>query len=205
MLHRRFPRLDPVNEPGALFAAWIAAHGLGNWIGEPTAVLVRRAALERRGGFHRRVRQLVDMEMWARVAFHGAVAFVDEPLGAFRVHARSATIRQTAAGLEWLDQLEQLEGFLRDPAIASAHPELVRWRRHELRRVARRRARPLVGGPRLTVRRPLTDARAYAVDRLARWLGRARPLHRAIGPVDFSFAHDGPDDRRPRAGSDVSA
>jgi len=171
-VHRAFPHLEPVNPRGALAAAWIAARCLGNWVGEPTAVLVRRAAFARLGGFHPRMRQLVDMEMWARLAFHGAVAFVDEPLASFRVHAGSATARQTAAGLDWLDRLELFEGLLRDPAIASAHPELRRWRRGEARRVVRRIASPWTGGPRLPVRCALAGARGYVVERLRRVVGR---------------------------------
>lgn len=185
MLHRAFPTLLPVNERGALSSPWIAAHCLKNWIGEPTAVLVRRSALERHGGFHVRMTQLVDMEMWGRLAFHGAVAFVDEPLSAFRVHTRSASRRQTSSGVDWLDQLYLVEGLLRDPAIASAHPELYRWRAHERRRVLRRTLRPFSGGPRLAVRRALPGLRAYAVDRFLRVLGRAPPIHGVIPPVDL--------------------
>ena len=184
-LHRAYPRLLPLNAKGSLSAPWIGAHCLGNWIGEPTAVLVRREALERHGGFHVRMKQLVDMEMWARLAFHGAVAFVDEPLSAFRVHARSASRRQTSAGVDWLDQLHQVEGLLRDPAIASAHPELYRWRSHERRRVVRRALRPCVGGPRLAVRRTLPGLRAYAVDRTRRLLGTAPPIHGVIRPAAY--------------------
>lgn len=171
-VHRAFPRLLALNPPGALASAWIAGRCLGNWVGEPTAVLVRREALLRLGGFHPRMRQLVDMEAWARLAFHGAVAFVDEPLASFRVHARSATARQTAAGLDWLDRLELFEGLLRDPAIASAHPELRRWRRGEVRRVLRRLSSPWTGGPRLPTRRTVPGLRTYAVERLRRLLGR---------------------------------
>jgi glycosyltransferase involved in cell wall biosynthesis len=180
-VHRAFPRLLPVNPRGTLAAAWIAARCLGNWIGEPTAVLVRRAAFARHGGFHIRMRQLVDMEMWARLAFHGAAAFVDEPLATFRVHARSASARQTAAGLDWLDRLELLDGLLRDPAIASAHPELRRWRRGEERRVLRRVARPWVGGPRLATRRTLAGLRGHVADRIRRLAGRGGVVH---APID---------------------
>ncbi len=182
-LHRAFTELLAWNAAGSLSAAWIRGHCLGNWIGEPTAVLVRRAALERHGGFHVRMKQLVDMELWGRLAFHGAVAFVDEPLSAFRVHAHSATRRQTSSGVDWLDQLHQVEGLLRDPAIASAHPELRRFRAHERRRVVRRVWRPFVGGPRLPVRRTLPGLRDYAVDRVRRLFGLAPPIHGVIGPA----------------------
>ncbi len=179
-VHRAFPRLLPVNPRGSLASAWIARRCLENWIGEPSSVLVRRAAFARLGGFHVRMRQLVDMEMWARLAFHGAVAFVDERLSAFRVHARSATTRQTAEGIDWLDRLELLDALLRDPAIASAHPELRRWRRGEERRILRRVAAPWTGGPRLPVASPLAGLRGHAVARLQRLLGRGGSVHPAI-------------------------
>jgi len=105
------------------------------------------------------------------------VGYVDEPLATFRVHARSATRRHERAARDWLDRLWMLEGLLEDPAIAAAHPEIRRWRRHEWRHVlARARAiRPT--SARLTPRHPAPGLRDLLAWRARRALGRAHALH----------------------------
>jgi glycosyltransferase involved in cell wall biosynthesis len=62
-----------------------------NLIGEPSFVLMRREALRRSGGFDPGLRQLVDWDLWLRLARSGAACFVDESLGVFRVHAGGAS------------------------------------------------------------------------------------------------------------------
>jgi glycosyltransferase involved in cell wall biosynthesis len=58
-----------------------------NVVGEPSFVLLRREAVIRAGGFDSSFAQLVDWEMWLRLARDSPVVFVDESLGVFRVHA----------------------------------------------------------------------------------------------------------------------
>jgi len=60
-----------------------------NPIGEPSAVLFRRADAAR--GFDAAYRQLVDLEMWFHLLERGDLVCTDEPLCAFRRHARQQT------------------------------------------------------------------------------------------------------------------
>jgi glycosyltransferase involved in cell wall biosynthesis len=66
-----------------------------NWIGEPTSTLFHRSVFDRFGDFNSHMRVLVDWEFSARVAVNTGFAFVKEPLATFRVHAGSATQRES--------------------------------------------------------------------------------------------------------------
>lgn len=58
-----------------------------NVVGEPSFVLVRRERALVAGGFDPAFTQLVDWDLWLRMAATGPLVFVDESLGVFRVHA----------------------------------------------------------------------------------------------------------------------
>lgn len=60
-----------------------------NVVGEPSFVLFRREAALKAGGFDPSFGQLVDWDLWLRLARESPVVFVDESLGVFRVHAAS--------------------------------------------------------------------------------------------------------------------
>jgi glycosyltransferase involved in cell wall biosynthesis len=62
-----------------------------NVVGEPSFVLLRREAALAAGGFDAGFRQLADWELWLRLGLDGELAFVDAPLGVFRIHAGSAS------------------------------------------------------------------------------------------------------------------
>jgi len=64
-----------------------------NVLGEPSFVLLRREAVLKAGGFHPGFRQLVDWDLWLRLAREGPLVFVDETLGVFRVHDRGQSTR----------------------------------------------------------------------------------------------------------------
>jgi glycosyltransferase involved in cell wall biosynthesis len=64
-------------------------HRVGNLIGEPCAVLFRRAAASR--GFHTAYRQLTDLEMWFHLLERGGFAHVPEALCGLRRHAGQQT------------------------------------------------------------------------------------------------------------------
>lgn len=61
----------------------------GNVIGEPSAVMFRRAAAVR--GFNAFYSQSLDLEMWLHLLEQGAAVFVPEPLCRIRQHAEQAT------------------------------------------------------------------------------------------------------------------
>jgi glycosyltransferase involved in cell wall biosynthesis len=67
-----------------------------NSIGEPTAVLFRRADALR--GFDARYQQAFDVEMWCHLLRRGALAFLAEPLCSVRMHSAQATRANIRAG-----------------------------------------------------------------------------------------------------------
>ena len=62
-----------------------------NKIGEPTAVLLRRNALEKTGGFDPAFSQLADLELWLRILQDHDAAFINEVLCHFRLHSNQQT------------------------------------------------------------------------------------------------------------------
>jgi glycosyltransferase involved in cell wall biosynthesis len=59
-----------------------------NKIGEPTAVLISRKAIDKTGHFDPQFSQLADLELWLRILQYFDVIFLDEALCKFRVHNR---------------------------------------------------------------------------------------------------------------------
>lgn len=176
-LHEPLGPLEPVNAGRPLFERWLRGilreRGTENWVGEPSAVLLRRTALERVGLFNERLSMLLEVELWLRIVFFFDVGFVDEELSTYRHHASSATSALAESGRSWLDRLWMLEGLLAHPEIRRAHPELRRARAVEAVWAAR-----LLAG-RAARRRPL-DLGSLAA--YASFLARRRPaLHPRLG------------------------
>jgi glycosyltransferase involved in cell wall biosynthesis len=166
ILHTGFDGLGTVNEGRALLGQYLPTFGepeFANWIGEPSAVMLRRSAVEGAGGFDERVRQSFDVGLWLRLLASYQVGFVDEPLVAFRHHGDSLTADIAATRDDWLDRLWILEGLLADDGLAPEHGRIRRFRRRELARVAKRQLARVVRG-----NRDLRPLAAYARDRLRR-------------------------------------
>jgi glycosyltransferase involved in cell wall biosynthesis len=134
--HEHFESLERVNDGRALFRQMLDAGFEENWIGEPSAVLVRRASLERAGLLNERLFQIADLELWARLAFEHRIGFVDRVLSAYRHHEESTTAANARVGRDWLDKLWLFESLLQLPGLTPAE----RARLHQLRRAALRRA-----------------------------------------------------------------
>jgi glycosyltransferase involved in cell wall biosynthesis len=62
-----------------------------NLIGEPSAVMFRKASAAR--GFDARYRQLIDLEMWFHLLEQGKFAYLRESLCAFRIHPQQQTAK----------------------------------------------------------------------------------------------------------------
>ena len=151
VLHAGFGRLDEVNDGRQLLRRYLPTFGepeFANWIGEPSAVMVRRSAVDRVGGFDERVRQSFDIELWVRLLASHDVGFVDDALVAFRHHGGSLTADFAASRDDWLDRLWILEGLTHDPALASDQARIRRYRRRELARVLRRQLGRIARGNR---------------------------------------------------------
>jgi glycosyltransferase involved in cell wall biosynthesis len=158
-MFRRFGELRELNSGRKLFEAYLATGFDDNWIGEPSAVMVRRSLFDRLPGFHPHVRQAVDMELWLRLLFHADVGFVDEPVATYRIVSGSVSSETARRGSRWLDQLWLVEALLADDEIRRAYPELRRLVRLERLKAVKELGRNL-GGPRALADR-LREARAY--------------------------------------------
>lgn len=128
-------RMDTLGAPGLHGAGETMMRCLaeGNIIGEPTAVMFRRAAAAR--GFSETYRQLVDLEMWLHLLGSGALVHTSEPLCAFRRHP----LQQTEANKKTLaDKSEYLRLVLdygRSPLLAGRNMRKVVFQRlYESRR-----------------------------------------------------------------------
>ena len=143
VLHGGFGPLAEVNDGRTLLAQYLPSFGgedFANWIGEPSATMIRRSAAERAGGFDERVRQSFDIELWLRLLATHDVGFIDEPLVTFRHHGESLSAALAGRHGDWLDRLWIFEGLLSDQALAPEHRRIKAFRRRELLRVLRRQA-----------------------------------------------------------------
>ncbi|HEY0004863.1 MAG TPA: glycosyltransferase [Pyrinomonadaceae bacterium] len=94
-LSRRFPQRSFIGPEE--FAAHAARHPLVNCIGEPTAIMFKRAAVRRFGLFQTDLLQLVDWEYCMRLAVNTGLYFINEELATFRLHEHAATLSNNAA------------------------------------------------------------------------------------------------------------
>ncbi|MDU8885471.1 glycosyltransferase [Yeosuana sp. MJ-SS3] len=62
-----------------------------NKIGEPTAVLLKKACFDKVGYFNNDLKQSLDIEFWYRLMPYYSIGFVDENLVTFRLHSNQAT------------------------------------------------------------------------------------------------------------------
>jgi glycosyltransferase involved in cell wall biosynthesis len=91
-----------------------------NLLGEPTAVMFRRASVDKIGEFNANLIMICDSEYWARLGVNGGCTYVPETLASFRVHGGSASAlafanRQYRLSL---DRVVLLHEFVFHPAYA---------------------------------------------------------------------------------------
>jgi glycosyltransferase involved in cell wall biosynthesis len=73
--------------------------GVGtNFIGEPTAVMIKKSVLGEAGTFDPNLIQLCDVEYWYRIAARHGLAFVPDEMVSFRVHSEAATAANRKQG-----------------------------------------------------------------------------------------------------------
>ena len=119
-LHERFDGLEATNDGHVLFRQLVEAGVEDNWIGEPTAVLVTRSALDDGRLFSPRLHQSADLLLWMQIMLRRRVGFVPRPLCVYRYHGRSTTVTNRMAGRGWLDRLWTLEALLQESPL---HPD----------------------------------------------------------------------------------
>jgi glycosyltransferase involved in cell wall biosynthesis len=136
-LHTKFLAIEPVNPGRELFIQYLNRGFRGNWIGEPSSVLIRKECFSRVGSFNPNLYQVCDVEMWLRIMFFYDVGFLPEKLSAFRFHSDSTSHRNIVSRRNFLDQLWLLESLSNCEAIKSEHPEIERIRALELLRLVK--------------------------------------------------------------------
>ena len=93
---------------------------LGNFVGEPTAVLLHRSVFNRFGFFNPHLIQICDLEYWIRVGSHTGLTYVPEVFAHFRMHSKGTTISNTTSrGFRmYLDELVCYHDFVFHPLYA---------------------------------------------------------------------------------------
>lgn len=78
-----------------------------NPIGEPTVALFRKNEFINVGGFNEKYDFTLDIDLWIRLLEKGNLYFIEEPLGSFRVHSQSYSVRRNMHTnyLEWLNDI----------------------------------------------------------------------------------------------------
>ncbi|WP_347258653.1 glycosyltransferase family 2 protein [Methylocaldum sp.] len=97
----------------------------GNAIGEPSAVMFRRADAVR--GFELEYNQAVDLEMWFHLLEKGRFAFIAEPLCSIRVHEGQQTARNLRSGRVVADKQRLFRDFAGKPYLRAKTWDRLIW------------------------------------------------------------------------------
>ncbi|MBU8823755.1 glycosyltransferase family 2 protein [Mycolicibacterium goodii] len=113
-LHTPLEPLQPVNDGKVIIRKYVGKGSLGNWIGEPTSVMVRRAALREVGGFRTELRYADDMDLWIRILARYDAAWVDKELSLRTENDDMLTAGYARDDEAWMDRLWILSGIARN-------------------------------------------------------------------------------------------
>ncbi len=125
---------------------------LTNSIGEPSAVMFRRADSGR--GFSPRYAHALDMEFWFHLLEKGRFVFIDETLTSYRVHPRQKTNENVASLIALHDNVLLLQDYVWRPYIlgwrAVKHYLIIDavyqfWRLAKKGKIDRKRAKERIG------------------------------------------------------------
>lgn len=179
-----FRQLGVLNDGRELLAEMLAGEGpIINWVGQPSAVMVRRAHLEACGGFAYNVRMRIELDLWVRLFTHCRVGFIDEQLVTYRWGHDAENASVTQLRNDWIEQAWILEGLASDEEVRRAYPEIDQRLRRERRqtfRTALRLGFPAHDGAK---RLPVRPYLRYARFRVLTNAGRRPALFAAIPAV----------------------
>lgn len=174
-----FREVHALNDGRVLLGEMLAG-GFHNWIGAPSAVMVRRAHLERSGGFSYKVKMQLDLDLWARLLAHAMVGFVDDELATYRyLGGESETVLFQRTRRDWTDRLWMLEGLACDPETREAYPidDMLRLERRGAYRTALRLGWPAYESAQ---RLPIAPYLKYAGFRCLSKMGRPPDLFASL-------------------------
>ena len=117
-------------------------------------MMLRRSVLERIGRFSETMPQCLDIDAWLRCLLYGNWYYLDEELGAFRVHPKATTTRNEESGAGIYDRLHCFErviarmpyGSLRRASIGARNRALLTMVRKFLQRRKKGKHTPVRGG-----------------------------------------------------------
>jgi len=125
----RRTHIAPGIHRGMHFLRWWIDQGLHpNMIGEPSFVMMKRDVVERTGLFREDMAQSLDVEYWTRILQKTDWHFLDEELGAFRVHTKGASAKNQREGMGLFERFQCLNhlaktmpeaGLARDKTLVS--------------------------------------------------------------------------------------
>lgn len=110
-LHTPLEPLQPVNGGRGIIRKYVGEGTFGNWIGEPTSVMVRRSALLEVGGFRSELRYADDMDLWIRILARYDAAWIDTELSLRTENDAMLTAGYSRADEAWMDRLWILSGI----------------------------------------------------------------------------------------------
>ena len=97
----------------------------GNLIGEPTAVLFRKADIV--SGFDESYHQLIDLDLWFRLLESGDFVFIDDVLCGVREHGSSGSANNLRAGRVTADKARLFEQYGRRAYLDGSVAERILW------------------------------------------------------------------------------
>jgi glycosyltransferase involved in cell wall biosynthesis len=153
-------------------------HAFGdNWIGPPSAVMVRTSCFRQLGLFNTRMHDGSDYEMWIRLMYSYDVGYIDDCLSAFRLHASSMTTDNYRTNRAWLDLLWLIEGLLSCAEMKESHTRIRRARWYALLRIAAWQAARALRGSMPAVGCLSQLLGEYLMYRYQNLRGSAPPIH----------------------------
>jgi hypothetical protein len=116
-LHKPLEPLSAVNDGPAIVRKWVHNGSVGNWLGEPTSVMLRRTLLNQVGGFDPVQRYASDIDLWLRILARSDAAWVDQELAVRVQHADTLTSLYSQTDEAWLDREWTLAGLARNKDV----------------------------------------------------------------------------------------
>ena len=166
------------------FCDAILEHIGQNFVGEPTAVLVKRTAFEEYGTFNSDLIAVPDLEYWVRVGANTGIALVPETLATFRMHPTNATSvnvrsREYRLGMDLVILLHEF----------AYHPAFSRLRARAARRDPPLDLKSIFGDRAIRVRtRARVSLAKGSLDRWAEWCDLASRYPKMRSSPPFRMA-----------------
>lgn len=126
-LHTPIEPVAPVNDGMAIVRRYVDQGSSGNWIGEPSSVMIRRSVLTEVGGFNPEMKYSDDMELWLRILARSDAAWVDDELSVRTHDQATLTAHYEGRDEAWLDRLWVVSGLARNRDLETSIRAKAAW------------------------------------------------------------------------------